>query len=83
MEVVVQDNSFENESFLPWFRGLLEALGIARISKLRVDVDTVGLIVGTHTIGRGSICSTRYSELDGVVVVTVEGLLEVPYHCIS
>lgn len=83
VEVMIQDDSFEDESFLSRLRGLLETLGITRIAKLGVDVDTVGLVVGPHAVRRRSVSCTRNAELYRMIVVTVEGFLEVPYDRIS
>jgi hypothetical protein len=60
------------------FWGLLETLSVAGISNLRVDVDTVGLVVGPHAVRRRRICGTRNAELNRMIIVTVEGLLQVP-----
>jgi len=83
LKAVVQDDTFQNEGLLTGFRSLLEPLRISGIPKLRVNVDAVALVVRPHAIRGGSIGSTRHTELDGVVVVAVEGLLQVPYHSIG
>jgi hypothetical protein len=62
------------------FRGLLETLSVARVTKLRVDVDTVSFVVGPHAVRRCSVCCTRNAELYRMIVVTVEGLLQMPYN---
>ena len=83
VEVVIQHYSFEDESFLSRFGSLLEAFGITGIPKLRVDVDTVGLVIGPHAVRRCSISCTWNAELYRMIVVTVEGFLEVPDNSIS
>jgi len=76
--VVVEYNPLKYEGFLSRFWGLLETLSVAGISNLRVDVDTVGLVVGPHAVRRRRICGTRNAELNRMIIVTVEGLLQVP-----
>jgi len=78
VEVMVEHDSFQDESLLSRLGGLLEALSITRVPKLRVDVDTVGLVVGPHAVRRCSVCCTRNAELYRMIVVTVEGFLQMP-----
>jgi len=79
VEVMIEHDTLENKGFLSRLRGLLETLCVARVPKLGVDVDAVGFVVRPYSVRRCSICCTWNAELYRMIVVTVEGLLQMPY----
>jgi len=83
VEVVVEHDAFEDESFLSGLGCLLETLSIARVPKLGMDVDAVGFVVRPHTVRRCSVCCTGNAKLYSMIVVSVEGLLQMPDDRIS